>query len=183
MTGEAAFEESAARALTSFSKTVARNPAAHTQMMAAVDFAVGPSFEIVVAGEPQAEATVALLRAFQGRYLPHKVLLLRPPGEHPITKLAPFTREQEARDTSLAYVCRDFACQAPTSDAQQALALLDRNAREGDTARAGPRTGYGVVGPTLGPSIGEATQLVRAKSLQDDHPRVPRDSAADRSGA
>ncbi len=126
ITGRSAFEEQATRALAAFG-SAARLPAGHTLYLLALDFALGPSFEIVVAGDPAAADTRALLDAFRRPYLPHKVLLLRPPGdEPPIGKLAPYTLDQQSRDgRATAYVCRDFACKAPTTEVAEALRYLD----------------------------------------------------------
>jgi len=130
ITGDTAYEEEAASTMRAFSATVAKRPSAHTQLLAAVDFAVGPSFEIVIAGDPEEDATLDMLAAFQRRFLPHKVLLLRTPGDTPpIAQLAPYTLEQRgAKGKATAYVCRDFACKRPTSDIEEALGFLDPDA-------------------------------------------------------
>jgi len=130
ITGRTDLEQLAAGALRSHSKTVAQSPSAHTQLLRAVDFAQGPSYEIVIAGDPEAEDTAAMLRAFRSRYLPNKVLLLRPPGDSPITKIAPFTEAQSSSGPATAYVCRDFACKAPTRDVDVALGFLEEAAWE-----------------------------------------------------
>jgi uncharacterized protein YyaL (SSP411 family) len=126
LTGRTELEEAAERTLACFG-SAARTPMAHTVWLLALDGALGPSFEVVVAGDPAAADTRALLRAFQERYLPHLVLLLRPDGEAPaIAELAPFTRDQTSRaGKATAYVCRDHACRAPTTDVAQALANLE----------------------------------------------------------
>ncbi len=126
LTGRTAYEEKAERTLRAFG-SAARLPAGHTLYLLALDFALGPAFEVVIAGDPAAEDTRALVRAFQGRYRPHTVLLLRPEGDAPpIARLAPFTLDQRSREgRATAYVCRDFACKAPTADVAQALRYLD----------------------------------------------------------
>ena len=131
ITGRTAYEEEAERTLRAF-PDVAQMPSAHTWSMLALDFALGPSFEIVVAGDPAAADTRAMLAAFQAPYLPHKVLLLRPDGaEPPIAKLAPYTLAQTSLDgKATAYVCRNFACRKPTTDVAEALGFL--NSKSGD---------------------------------------------------
>ena len=126
ITGQSKYEEQAERTLRAFGSAT-RMPAAHTQYLLALDFALGPSFEVVIAGDPASADTRAMLGAFQARYLPHKVLLLRPEGdEPPIAKLAPYTLDQRSRGgRATAYVCRDFACKAPTTELEQALRYLD----------------------------------------------------------
>ena len=68
----------------------------------------------------------AMLRALRKRFLPNKVVLLRPDAKSPaITRIAPYTTAQTSIDgKATAYVCRDFACRAPTTDAAKMLELL-----------------------------------------------------------
>jgi uncharacterized protein YyaL (SSP411 family) len=129
MTGETMFEEKATQLLRAFSTEVSRNPSAHTQLMIALDFALGPSSEIVVVGNPQKEDTVKMLQALRSKFLPRKVVLLRSSMEKnpEITGLAKFTqnlRSEEGKAT--AFVCRDYVCNLPTTDAYAMLELLDR---------------------------------------------------------
>ena len=126
LTGSTELEEDARRTLSAFG-SAARMPSAHTLYLLALDCALGPSFEVVIAGDPAAADTRAMLRAFQGRFAPNLVLLLRPPGDAPaIAELAPFTLDQTSRGgKATAYVCRNYACRAPTTDVAQALANLD----------------------------------------------------------
>ena len=114
------------RTMRAFSKAVSPNPQGYTQLLLALDFAVGPAREIVVAGRPGAQDTEAMLAALHREFLPNKVVLFRPEGAAgEIAELAPFTRDQEARDgKATAYVCENFACKAPTTDIEAMLALV-----------------------------------------------------------
>ena len=133
ITGNTTYEEKADRTLRAFPE-ILRGPSAYAMLMSALDFAVGPSFEIVVAGEAGASDTREMLRAFQSRYLPHKVLLHRPPGDGSglaIAELAPFTAAQgPIGGKATAYVCRDYACKKPTSEITEALKSLEPEAWE-----------------------------------------------------
>jgi len=127
MTGDADLEKRADALGRAFSRTVRAAPRGHTQMLLAVDFALGPSFEIVVAGAPRAADTRALLRAVREPYVPNKVVLLRPTDRQapPITRLAPFTRYYTAVEgRAAAYVCRNFLCAFPATDPAQVKNLL-----------------------------------------------------------
>jgi uncharacterized protein YyaL (SSP411 family) len=133
MTGDTRWEELAERTASAFAGEIARGPGGSTLLLQAVDFAVGPSYEIVVAGDPEAEDTRTMLRALRSRFLPNKVVLLRPPGDEPeIGKLAAFTIPQRSIDgKATAYVCRDFACELPTTDVEAMLDLI-RSRRAAD---------------------------------------------------
>jgi len=135
ITGKTRYEELADGIFRAFSNQVLRAPSAHAMLMQAVDFAAGPSFEVVVAGDPEAEDTRAMLARLRSIYAPTKVLVLRPDtgGEEKsppsIAGLAPFTAAQRARDgKATAYLCRNFACEAPTHDVD-AVARSLMNAR------------------------------------------------------
>ena len=71
--------------------------------------------------------TRALARALAAPFLPRQVVLMRPAGEAGarVADLAPYTRGQSALGgRATAYVCRDFACELPTTDASRMLDLL-----------------------------------------------------------
>jgi uncharacterized protein YyaL (SSP411 family) len=129
--GRTDLEEAARRSLRASAPEIAQAPAGFTMLLTALDFALGPTFEIVVAGDPTREDTRAALAMLRRPFVPDKVLLLRPPGEAPpITRLAPYTLDQRADGAPAIYLCRDFACQAPTTDILSVFELL--NDRPGD---------------------------------------------------
>ena len=115
-----------------FSGQVQPSPAAHTQLLVALDFAVGPSYEVVIAGSAQTEDTVTMVRALRAQFVPNKVVLFRPDGEEAtgITALAEFTRYQKSVDgRATAYVCLDHNCQLPTTEIDTMLELLGVGSR------------------------------------------------------
>jgi uncharacterized protein YyaL (SSP411 family) len=127
LTGDPALETKAAELARAFSKTVCEAPAAYTQLLVALDFALGPAYEVVIAGDPQSPDTQAMLAALRHAFIPNHVVLLRPsdPAEPEITRLAPYTKDQVAiSGKAAAYVCQNFRCQLPTSDVNQMLELL-----------------------------------------------------------
>lgn len=127
MTANPDLEVKAARLGRAFSEGIERMPMAHTQMLIAVDFAVGPSQEVVIAGDPQADDTKAMLRALRSRYLPNTVLLMRSGAESTpaIVDWARFTLDlRPIGAKATAYVCKDHRCDLPTSDPDRMLDLL-----------------------------------------------------------
>lgn len=118
MTGEETFQSHFVDLLEAFGGELNQNPSQFPMVMQAIDFHMGPSKEIVIAGDPEAADTQAMLSALRKPFLPNKVVLLRPPGDDPeIAKLAEYTRTQVARGgAATAYVCENFACQLPTTD-------------------------------------------------------------------
>jgi hypothetical protein len=127
MTANPDLEERAARIGSAFSGAVKHSPSAHAQLMVALDFAVGPSYEVVIAGEIQAEDTGAMLKALGTRFLPNKVVLFNTGGtETPeLAQIAPFTRNQPTiGGRATAYVCMNYNCKLPVTDAGKMLELL-----------------------------------------------------------
>ncbi len=118
LTGDPDLDELAGRQLQAFAGTVAPQPAAYAFFLSAVDFALHPSLEVVVAGEPEAGDTAAILDVLRKAYLPEAVVVLRPEGEEGerVASLAPYTADQGPVDgRTAAYVCSNFACDMPVT--------------------------------------------------------------------
>lgn len=118
-------EELASKTMEFFSAQVKGLPAAHLSFTMALDFALGPSSEVVIAGSPRSEDTRKMLKALRSRFLPNNVVLLRSKDSPEITEIAPFTKDfqmQEGKAT--AYVCSGQVCQRPTTDAKEMIARL-----------------------------------------------------------
>jgi uncharacterized protein YyaL (SSP411 family) len=127
MTATTTFASKAAALLQAFSRQVSQSPASHTLLTSALDFAIGPSFEVVISGMRQAPDTLAMLRALRQPFLPNKVVLFRPDDTPapPITKLAPYTQSQKPlQGKATAYVCQNYVCNRPTTDPQAMLTAL-----------------------------------------------------------
>jgi uncharacterized protein YyaL (SSP411 family) len=128
MTGNSDLEERAAKIGRAFSVSVKESPAAYTQLMAALDFAIGPSYEVVVAGNPDAEDTRTMTRELRRRFLPNKVVLLNHSDRDvpEIVKLAEFTKNQSSiGGKATAYVCVNHSCKSPTTDVNKMFELLN----------------------------------------------------------
>ena len=128
ITGEPRFEESADQLLQAFSREVSQAPQSYAQLMGALDFAVGPSGEVVIVGDMLAEDAAKMLGALRSKFFPRKVVLFRSSadGSPEIVALAPFTRDMRGKQgQATAFVCQDHLCKAPTTDVQEMLALLD----------------------------------------------------------
>ncbi len=127
---------------------ITRAPLGFTQMLIAVDFALGPTREIVVAGPREAAGTQALLAVVQHRYLPRSVRLLRPAEDDAVVGLVPFLAQQGMRGGKpTAYVCENYVCDLPTDDPRKLEELL----RQAAPVRT--PTAMGIPSPTI--SVGE----------------------------
>ncbi|HYQ48716.1 MAG TPA: hypothetical protein VEP69_06585, partial [Thermodesulfovibrionales bacterium] len=100
---------------------------AHAAFLCALDLSIGPSFEVVIVGNPDAEDTRKILGVLQAAFLPSVTILFKPADETAgeITQIAEFTRQYSAVDNrATAYVCREHTCFPPTTDPAAMLALL-----------------------------------------------------------
>jgi uncharacterized protein len=128
MTGDSALEEKALAISRTFSAAVGEYPAGYTQLLLAVDFALGPSYEVIVAGDSGHNDTREMLNAVRSRFVPNKVVLLRPVEQElpEIDRISHFIKSYGKPDgKALAYVCRDRNCQLPTDDPAKVQKLLD----------------------------------------------------------
>ncbi|MDO8445785.1 MAG: thioredoxin domain-containing protein [Deltaproteobacteria bacterium] len=127
ITAYPALEEKAAEIGRAFSREVRQSPSVYTHLMVAVDFAVGPSYEVVIAGDSRADDSKEMLKALSKPYIPNKIVLLRPTEqeEPDITDIAPFTKNQTSIEgKATAYTCRNYSCENPTTDINEMLELL-----------------------------------------------------------
>ncbi len=127
MTGKADWEKKADQLLRVFSAPVAEYPMAYTQFLIAVDFMLGPSQEIVIAGDPGLEESREMIAFVQRSFLPNKVLLFRAEGDagRKLSALSPFVggmRPLNKRPT--VYLCENYTCQTPLTDLAALQATL-----------------------------------------------------------
>jgi uncharacterized protein len=102
-----------------------RAPLGFGQWLVALDYALSRPFEIAIVGLPDDEATRALLGAATSGFRPHQVVAYGPAG---LTAPAvPLLEDRDLVDGQpAAYVCHDFACQAPVTDPEALLAALQQ---------------------------------------------------------
>ncbi len=127
LAGNRDYERKARSLAQSSSGAVEANPLVFTFLLGALDFLIGPSFEVVVAGPAAAGDTRRMIRTARREFAPNRVLLFLPTEqqEPEIAALAPFSRNLKSLDgKATAYVCRDQSCELPTTDVEEMLRLL-----------------------------------------------------------
>jgi hypothetical protein len=115
LTGEDRYRLVAERVLKLMATSMRRAPSAFGHLLCALDLLLASPHEIALAGVPGDEQTRALIRTVFNRYLPNKVVALAEPGRTYRIKLLDAREPLDGRAT--AYVCRDFYCEAPVTDA------------------------------------------------------------------
>jgi uncharacterized protein YyaL (SSP411 family) len=128
MTGKKVYGTAAEGIFKAFTDGVSQQPSAHAQLMMAVDFAVGPSKEVVIVGDPAAVDTKAMIKQVRKEFQPNRVAILRPPGDgQTIAALAAYSANMGMIDgKATAYVCQNFACELPTTDLTKLAELLKK---------------------------------------------------------
>jgi len=128
MTMNRDLDRKAEQTLGYFSGMIQRHPSGFTQMLAALDFVVGPSREVVLAGS--VKDMKPLTDALDKRFVPNKVVLVNDKSRSDnalLKSLSPFTADQTAlggRPT--AYVCKNHVCALPVYDPIRFGELLDK---------------------------------------------------------
>jgi uncharacterized protein YyaL (SSP411 family) len=146
ITGDHELERLGALTVRAFAGDVGPHPEGHTQLLAAVDLLLGPSYELVVVGDLEDESMRAARAAFGRVFAPTTVFVVRPDGPaQELTRLAPYTAPQTSLGGATTfYLCRDHACDAPTTDLDGLLARLrtgqGRDSQKKTTAPQGTRS-------------------------------------------
>jgi hypothetical protein len=127
-TGNLKFERKAEIISRVFSEKIKSNPSAFTMLMSAVDFGIGPSYKLVIAGDSNAEDTTAMIKEIAKNFFPNIVIIQRPMElESPeIDEIAEFFKLYNERDKkATAYACFNQGCKPATTSKTQMLEYLD----------------------------------------------------------
>ncbi len=111
-----------------FATRLAAGAAAMPQMLVAMDLERATPRHVVVAGAAGRADTRAMIDAFNRRFLPHDFLLFVDGGtrQKDLARLAGFVEPLVLKDgKATAYVCVNYACKLPTTDASTFTAQLD----------------------------------------------------------
>ncbi|GAB4317471.1 MAG: thioredoxin domain-containing protein [Methanobacteriaceae archaeon] len=111
-----------------FAKKVKRSPTAHTQLLIALDFKLGPAYEIVVAGSNKSEETWIILETIYANFIPNKVLIMRDEGKllNELKRLSETLKSKKPLNNKpTVYICTEGVCKKPTNDINQVKELLN----------------------------------------------------------
>jgi uncharacterized protein YyaL (SSP411 family) len=127
LTGDPKLEEKAEYIARVFSESVRDNPVAHSQLLVAIDFALGPTYSLVLSGDRSNSKTQQFIEDVHSQFLPNKALIFRPTDtESPkIDQIASYVSSfTKYNEKTTAYVCVDKTCKPPTNDIEEALKNL-----------------------------------------------------------
>ncbi|MBE3559379.1 MAG: thioredoxin domain-containing protein [Ktedonobacteraceae bacterium] len=124
-TGETTYRRRAEDYLQSLADIALQHPQAFGHMLNALDFALSASKEIAVVGPLDDAATDSLLEEVNRRYLPDSVLAAADPDDVQAARIVPLLAGRPLKDgRPAAYVCQNFACQAPVTTVSDLARLL-----------------------------------------------------------
>ena len=130
ITGDSDKDKRANEIYRSFRAQADAMPTAFTQFLCGLDFAIGPSSEVIITGNSEQSDTQALLTALRKSFVPNKVVIFLPEksAQPNIETIAPFVQSHPViNGQATAYVCTNFTCALPTNNPQKMIELLNTN--------------------------------------------------------
>ena len=98
-----------------FSQSISNSPSAFTQFLSAMDFAIGPSNEIVVVeGNNSKDEFIKKIRE---EFNPNKVVLLK---SKELEEVSDYVKDLKSVDgKTTVYICKNFICELPITEAEK----------------------------------------------------------------
>ena len=118
ITGDGDMERRASGALRSVRQLMMTFPTAAGHWLGALDFYLSQPKEIVVIGERGDAETDALLAEVYRHYIPNRVLLGAADGDDANNGLPLLADRRRIDGAATAYLCENYVCQLPVTDAQ-----------------------------------------------------------------
>jgi uncharacterized protein YyaL (SSP411 family) len=126
LTGEPEYERAGVEALRLVRDAMAGAPSAFGHALGALDLYLSAVKEVAIVGDPDDEATRALVAEVTAeRYLPNHVLAVADPSDERARATVGLLHERPALEGQpTAYVCERFACQLPITGAEALVRQL-----------------------------------------------------------
>jgi uncharacterized protein YyaL (SSP411 family) len=125
LTNDLRYVDIAYQALAQMQAMMAQYPLGFGQWLQALAYALSKPREIAVVGDPDSADTQALLNIVRSGYRPFQVVALGAPSSKLPDVLLLRDRGLVSAQAA-AYVCRDFACQAPATEPAAQRQLLEQ---------------------------------------------------------
>ena len=122
-TNDLRYADIAHQTLAQMQPMMSQYPLGFGQWLQALAYALSKPREIAIVGDLEAADTQALLNVVRTGYRPFQVVALGPPT--PEESALPLLRDRGLLEgQAAAYMCRDFACQAPVKEPDKLQAQL-----------------------------------------------------------
>ena len=123
LTGDERWERKAEQQLLSFRPVLEEHPSGYTAFLQALQFALHPSQELILAGSLDSEALPEMRETFFSAFRPYASVLYQ---EGSISDIIPWTQDYEIEEGHVtAYLCQNFTCQRPVQQIDEFQALLN----------------------------------------------------------
>ncbi len=121
ITGENKWQELAEIQINFFKSILEDYPPGYTAFLQALQFFVGEGEELVLAGPLESERIAKMQGVFFEEFRPSSVVVY---NDGTIQQTISRMRDYPVEDKGLAYLCRNFACRQPVSEAEKLKKLL-----------------------------------------------------------
>ncbi len=132
MTMDDKLTDRAAELIDTFSTQLTQSPLSLSAMLSALDLRIGPTQEIIIAGDNDQTQAREMLKLIRNRFLPNAVLLLHPTGKagEEIEKVVPFLEGQIPIGAKVtAFVCENYVCRKPVNEVKALEEVLAGKSR------------------------------------------------------
>lgn len=120
LTGRSEFRHTALETIKAFANAIQGRPSMLCKMLTALDFEMRGSRQVVIVGPLDRPDTRHLLSTVYSLYLPNAVVLHVDPekNQKELAKMLPWVGPMHmVQDRATAYICLDYVCKEPTTDA------------------------------------------------------------------
>jgi uncharacterized protein YyaL (SSP411 family) len=130
LTARSEYEHYALKVFQPFLPALGSAPTAFGRLLSAVDFYLSGPAEVALVGELDSAGMRAMERAVWQPYAPNKVVAGHASGDlAPVAEIPLLEDRPMVRDQATAYVCRNYVCEAPTTDPTEVARLLTAGRR------------------------------------------------------
>ena len=119
---KAEFHDKAVETLLLYFQQMERMPSGSGQLLCELAFLLSTPKEIAIVGGKEDAKTEAMLEALHSIYLPNKIVALSESADGQTLPL--LANKPRVDNTATAYVCENYVCQAPTTDVDAFVELL-----------------------------------------------------------
>jgi len=111
--------DKAEKCLKLFSDDLKRLPFSSPQMLCALSFYLHSPKEIIISGKKESDSYNSLLEVINNTYIPNRITLYADDELIEISKfIKNITGDSKVKDTAEVYVCENYTCELPVSDAE-----------------------------------------------------------------
>ena len=126
ITGNSDFRSMAGQSLRGVRGIMEQFPTGAGHWLCALDSYLADSKEAVVVNDSEPHAALPMLRRLASVFEPSAVRVAMTPGDDPSSEWPVFSGRTTVNGQPTAYVCRNYACQLPTNDADTMMAEFAR---------------------------------------------------------